>query len=165
MAQGAERILTGLKEIDRKIKELKQGAANRVARAGLVKGMRVLVKVTKAVAGNQKTVKAAIGGRVKQERSGVTKVKVGAGVGKKPKKEKKNRSKSKGTGISTNNVHWYVLGTKKRRQEKTGRETGAMPAHDLVKRGFSAAESRVKEAVKEGAEAQLEKELAKLAKK
>lgn len=130
-----ERILTGDKEIDRKLKFLERRAANRAARAGLAAGGRVLVKAIKQeVPSHLRTVKKAFGSRVKKDkRAGVTQAKAGAAVGKRPRGKPAKRSSAAGVGISRRNIHWWILGTGPRTQKKTGRATGRMPQHPVVK--------------------------------
>jgi len=161
------RLMTGVEELDKKLAELKTGAANKIARPVLSKGARVLLKKMKAgVPPDKKSAKRALG-MVVDTKGGKSRnqqrAKVGASVGKASKAEAKRSGKnSGGVGISGQNIHWSILGTKKR-ATSSGKNTGSMPPilPDLVKNATTAAKSEMlSEMVAEG-----QKRLAQLAAK
>lgn len=168
----AERIVTGLKEIDDALKYLERQAANRIARAGLAKGARLAAKqIKQQVPASLKNIRKAIGSTVRKakggESKGITAAKAGAGVGtasQRAKSIQKDRGKKKGVGISAQNIHWYILGTTAR-QTKTGHSTGRMPAHPIVKQALSGSIAQIESAIVSGARAAYEREVAKAAKK
>lgn len=171
--KAATRILTGDKEIDKALGEIaKVGTANRIARAGLMKAIRVGVKAMKSeVPSSAKSVKAALKGYVKKnKRKGVVEAKMG-GVGKQTGKPK-DRSGKDGVGIGSPNVHWYVLGTDRRRPKKTkvmktatgqfmGKEVAEMPEHPVVKEGWNKSKSQAMSVLRDGVRTQLEREVVK----
>lgn len=156
----AERIVTGVKELDRKLKLLDRKAANRAARAGLNKGARLSAKKIKAeIPSKQKSIRKAIGSSgAKKQANGITTAKAGAGVGKRTKAV--DRANKPGVGISKQNIHWWVLGTNQRTR-KGGGSTGAMPPHPIVKRAVGSGVDIIA-AIKEGTMTQFAKEVAKL---
>lgn len=145
----------------------------------------------------QKQMKADVDRKVKEGRKGVRSrfknkkkkneitAKVGFGVGKKSKKApaKVNRkgNKAGGVGISAQNIHWWVAGTKRRhtggsmrgrvlgkpqRNSGAGHDTGRMPSMQPGLAAIAATKSAGKqnaEMIKRGALA-LEKEVSKLKK-
>ena len=152
----AERILTGDKALDRKLKFLERKAANRAARAGLGKGARLAAKKIKAeVPSSLKSVRRAIGHSVKKGKGGITTAKAGAAVGKASKAKAPKRSSGGGVGISRANIHWWILGTGDRTQKTTGRATGKMPAHGVVKAAVAKSMSSIKSAIREGVKSSL----------
>lgn len=165
-SKSTERILTGQKDLDRRLKELGQAPANRAARAGLNKGARLAAKLIKRqIPAKYKGIRAAIGSSVKATKGGVTKAKAGAAVGKASKlKGAPKRSSKGGVGIRANNVHWFLLGTQERKREGGG-ETGVMPAFPAVKKAMSGGNAQVVAAIREGTQTQLAKEIVKLASK
>lgn len=123
------RLLTGVKELDEKLAELKIGAANKIARPALTKAARFLLKKVKTgVPPNKKETKKALG-LVVDTKGGKSRnqqrAKVGAGVGKSAKAEAKDRIGKPGVGIGGANIHWFILGTQERNQ-KSGKSTGTM---------------------------------------
>ena len=176
------RLLTGDKEIDAALAKIGEPArANRIARAGLTKAVRVILKAVKAeVPSKHKSVKKALGGRIKKnKRKGVVEAKVGAGVGKQ-KEQKSDRSGKEGVGIGFRNVHWYVMGTKERRPYKKkvmktaptaafpdgrfmGKRVGPMPAHPIVKDGYAKSKESAMHALREGCKNALLQEVHKAA--
>jgi hypothetical protein len=163
-----QRILTGDVALDRRLAELPVGPANRAARAGLLKGARLAAKLIKRkIPAQYKGIRASIGSSVKKSRGGVTTAKAGAAVGSAAKKAANPRqpgSKRPGVGISSRNVHWYLLGTDIRFR-KDDMPTGAMPASPAVRKAMEGGKPEVLAAIVEGAGARLVKEIAKLARK
>jgi hypothetical protein len=170
----ATRILTGDKEIDKILAGIGEvGRANRVARSGLSKAIRVIVKGMKSeVPSSAKSVKKAIKGYVrKNKRKGFTEAKVGA-VGKQTGNTK-DRGSKEGVGIGSPNVHWFILGTDKRRPKKKkvmktslgrfmGKEVAEMPAHPVVKEGWAKTSADARRVLKKGIKDAMDRETAKL---
>jgi hypothetical protein len=139
------RILSGHKELDKKLKELKNTEANKIVRKATTKGVRMIVNgIKKGVPAPYKKAKKAIGSKLKVNTKGVD-ARIGASVGKKMDKESKERKGS--VGITTGTIHWFLMGTRRRKRNKvegflaesaTNTDTGTMPAvmEDLVKQGF-----------------------------
>lgn len=157
----SERIVTGDKALDRRLKRFARKPANRIARAGLNKGARLAAKqIKQKVPSRLKSVRAAIGSSVKKSKHGVTQAKAGAAVGKSRRKKSPKRTTGFGEGISRQNVHWWVLGTEERQREDTGQNTGKMPEQPVVREGFKS--GPVMTAIKEGSTKQIKRELAKV---
>lgn len=151
-----ERILTGDKALDRKLKFLERKAGNRAARAGLGKGARLAAKKIKSeVPSRLKTVRRAIGSSVKKGRDGITTAKAGAAVGKASKAKAAKRSTGGGVGIGRQNIHWWILGTGERTQSRTGRATGRTTSHGVVLAAVTKSMSSIRSAIKEGVKASL----------
>lgn len=158
----AEFIMTGIKSLDKKLDQLDRKTRNRVARSALSKGASVGAKaVKKEIPSLQKDVRKAIGHSTKKRKSSdfVTVSQFGT-TGKRSASVKKKRSASGGVGISKENVHWYLMGTKKR-FHKSGKSTGKMPAHNVVAKGAKKAKRSIIKAMKDRAKAVLMKEVAK----
>jgi hypothetical protein len=115
--------------------------------------------------------RATIGSSVKRQVGGGYGAKAGFGVGK-PTKLKKGRAQGRsylgkigtlsGVGLSAANIHWATLGTKKRHQ-KSGKSTGAMPAFlaGIVPRAARTARPAMLQAAASKAKIALKKEAAK----
>lgn len=172
-----QRIVLGIPELDKALQELKISVANRVARAGLSAGIRLAVKqIKREIPSGQKHLRKAIGGYVKQVKSGPNKgftaAKGGAAVGKKRSarlaearqlKAERMASGKPGVGITANNIHWWILGTKERTQKTTGRNVGAMPAHPVVREATEKSRGAIFSTIKTRAREQLNRERAKIA--
>jgi pyruvate dehydrogenase complex dehydrogenase (E1) component len=140
--------VTGLKNLDRKLARLQKEVAPKAAKAGtqaaltlVAKGMRQAVNSTDASTALKAEARRAIGSKVRKggtDKFGKTRepvAKVGFAVGKKRKKAvaasqkargeraAKGKAGGKGVGVSAQNIHWFVLGTKKR-TVTTGRFAG-----------------------------------------
>ena len=150
-----ERIVTGHKAIDRRLRHLARKSANKAARAGLNKGVRIGAKeLKKAVPSRLKSVRATIGSSVKKsKKTGVTVAKFGFAVGKSRRKKAAKRSTIAGVGISRQNVHWWVLGT----SHRSGR--GKMPPQRITKKLTLGG---VKSATEKGTRDAIQRELKKL---
>lgn len=166
----AERILTGDKALDRKLKRLERKSANRIARSGLGKGARVAAKAIKAeVPSSMKSVRRSIGSYVKKAKrgpnAGITEAKAGFSVGTKKKRAasvEKNRAGKPGVGISFWNAHWWVLGTNNRDRWRTGQgPTGSTEGHDVVPKAIGGAKSSIRAAIAEGTKKALIREAKK----
>lgn len=110
--------VTGVRELDKALAEMKRGAVNRVMRPALNKAAKYsAARVKETIPGRYKTIRAAIGYRALKSRhnSGFVGAKVGAAVGKKRKRmSQKDRANRKGVGIDRANIHWWFLGTDER---------------------------------------------------
>lgn len=136
--------VTGSKDLDRIFKHLATSGQKKIGRS-ILNGMLTEISrgVRNAVPPKLQSVKRTIG-RVnkKNKRKNVHEAKVGFGVGKQRKSKKQRDPKKPGVGISKQNVHWLILGTKERRQKTTYHPTGKLKkAPDWLKQGYQAAES------------------------
>lgn len=129
--------ITGDAELDRKLRELTEKSADKALEAGvrasltpLTRALRAAVNASSASPALKRAARQAIGRRAGKKKRGAGKgqfeAKGGFAVGKKKKATAERPAKKRGKGISTNNIHWPVLGTKKR-QTKAGKNTGEMP--------------------------------------
>lgn len=175
--KSAVRIVTGDVEIDKALAEIaKIGTANRIARSGLTKSIRVIVKGIKSeIPSRHKSVKKAIKGYVKfSKKKGFTEAKAG-GVGKQ-EKPAGGRGNREGVGITGRNIHWYLMGTtrppvgrqpKKKQVMKTasgrflGKDVAEMPGTPAVKQGYAKSKDQAAKALRDGCHLQLEREVAK----
>ncbi|MSR60295.1 MAG: hypothetical protein EXS05_22085 [Planctomycetaceae bacterium] len=138
--------VTGLPELDRKLKDLADKTVNKAMRAGFGAGLRVIVKGIKSeVPAQYKDAKRAIGGRI-DKKGGANRDEVraraGVGVGMKKEKidkasakQKGKRAKRKGVGIGARNLHWFILGTAERStgSKRTGsHKAGAVSQRKLT---------------------------------
>lgn len=141
--------ITGIKELDVAMRNLATNEIKKAARQAINKGIRVLAKSQKSkVPPRYKHLKKLIGSRFGKAKAGSQRgqvqAKAGFGVGKKrtrldketgkrvaskltESRKLKDGEKRRGVGISLNNIHWIVLGTKERRHKKSGHKTGKMP--------------------------------------
>ena len=129
--------LKGLDRLQRTLTAIGDKASRKAAKAGVNAGMTVLTrhirKWVNASPGSPRVKKAArttIGKSFKFGPRGVPQAKGGFGVGRQSKGRKEKATlraadkTKKGVGISASDIHWFVLGTKKREQTTTGRSTG-----------------------------------------
>lgn len=179
--RAGNRIVLGHDVLDATLAEFNVTTANRIARSGLGKAVRVIAKGVKSqVPSSLKDVRAAIGYRVgsgkgKGRSSGVTQAKVGAAVGKPRKRAVRDRTGRPGVGISRTNIHWWVMGAtgakpKKGapgppRRTKTGKSTGVTTPNPVVKQGYSASSSAATTALRDGVLEGIQRELTKKHKK
>jgi hypothetical protein len=166
-----QRLLTGLAEIDRRLSDLPLAPANRIARKGLSVAVRLLARRMRAmVTSGGPTVKKALKGYVRktQEDGGKRITAKAGGVGKQADKaaqaaKKKHAASGKrGVGISSRNIHWWLMGTRDRTQKQTGRRTGQMPAQSVVKTAASSGMSEALEAMADKCREALAEEVKKL---
>lgn len=177
-------LVTGDKELDKKLAELIEGAEKKIMRPAVAGGLRVAAKAMKAaVPSNMKDAKKAIGSRFnKSKRTGEVMAKAGAAVGmkaakiaKQAEKQGKQRGGRPGVGIGARNIMWFILGTKPRstgstrvRSDKTGKtrkltgkpvhSTGTMPAQmNPIQEGFQRSEGAVMQKIIDLAKAGLER--------
>lgn len=159
--------IDGLDLILRKLTALETKASGRV--------LATIIRAQLNVIGKQ--MKADTDSKVKEGRKGVRSrfknkakknfitAKVGFGVGKKKaaKPRKSKRSGRGGVGISGQNIHWWVAGTKRRATRKNF-DRGSMPSFQPGLAAIAATKSRGqqnKEMIKRGALA-LQKEVLKI---
>lgn len=161
-------ILTGIDEVDERLKEMQTAAANRAARAGLAAGGRAFVKDAKAkIPSTMKDAKKVIGFRIKKAKrgpsKGYTEAKAGAAVGKKKQLSMPDRAGRKGVGIGTRNIHWFILGTKERHIKKGGKNgwppvgwstgrmlrNGAAPLQGIISQTWAGGKSRYQSIIKD----------------
>lgn len=143
----------GIEVLDRTLADLATSVAPQAMRAGISAGATVVKKVmrhevnsTSFDTPNAASVKAAarkaIGHKIKRRAAGYQ-LTIGFGVGKRGAKRNKRLSKgtTKGKGISAQNIHWWVLGTKERRKKTTGQQVGSLEAvlEDVVRNAWNAA--------------------------
>ncbi len=172
----AERIVTGLKEIDQALKQLERKAANRIVRAGLRKGARLAAKQIKAkVPSRYKNIRKSVGFTVRKAKGGpskgITEAKAGFGVGTASQRAKsiplspRARGKKPGVGISAQNVHWWVLGTDDRytKKKKPIKYRGSMPAQKGIPQSAINV-GGLKRAIREGSRKAYVREMHKAAK-
>lgn len=121
--------LTGDKELDRKLKRLADKSQKKIVRAIDGAMMTVLLRgVRNAVPPKQKSAKKALGRKLnkKNKKKNITETKFGFGVGKRTK-SKTQRGSKPGVGISKENVHWLILGTKNRQRDNGGSTGSSKP--------------------------------------
>lgn len=118
--------MTGYKELMRTLDSLKKGDRNKILRPAVLKAAKEAAQIVKSkIPPRYKDVRAAIGSRLVKARytKGEVVAKVGASVGKQKQKSmfqksrdynRSDKSKRKGVGISSNNIHWWFLGTGRR---------------------------------------------------
>lgn len=137
--------LTGIKEIDRKLKRIVEKEAKKISRNALRAGARVGAKDLKnsVPTGKTKKLRKAVGSSFRKDRkAGVPVAKWGINVGKK-------RSQMARHGASV------AAGTRDRTQKKTGKDTGAIKnpppfVADSAKRSRMAVMAAVGKKAREG---------------
>jgi hypothetical protein len=120
--------IQGQVEFERKLKQLSNDARRKIANPVINAGLRVLADGIKSqIPPEYVGLASLVGKRIDRSGSGNGEVigKVGFGVGRRGSRTKSR--KRGGVGISANNIHWLVLGTKER-ATKTGANRGVMPA-------------------------------------
>lgn len=111
-------VVTGIAELDEKLKYMHTQAANKIARATVRTGLAAAARnIRRHIKPNiaPKTADKGIGYSLKKQASGaVGKAGVGVGGAYKNALNVKNRAGRKGVGVSARNLHWFALGTQKR---------------------------------------------------
>lgn len=174
----------GLEAIIKRMDEMKKNGGKNVAQSMVRAGLNVIGKqMKKDVDSKVKEGRKGVRSRFKKnKKKGIVTAKVGFGVGKKTRRanaklQKKIKRKSGwrgGVGISAQNIHWWVAGTRPRyagisyrKKQVTGspiHSTGRMPAMQpgLAAIAYAKAKGQIKsEMIKRGA-LQLKKEVVKL---
>jgi hypothetical protein len=128
---------------------------NKIGKKAVLEGAKASAKeIKKLIPSRVKDARKAVGYRFNRKRvgnaKGVATAKVGMGVGKQTKvrrakrkvrnaaiKAKRIAAGRKGVGIAGENIHWFVLGTKKRRTRirRTGRMRADPDLQAVVKQG------------------------------
>jgi hypothetical protein len=125
------RGIEGLRDLDMRFTKLRTNGATKLARAGVNASLRALVKALKssitasrASPELQEAARLTLAKRlIKQREGGGGKAGFGVGQGKarlnKITKSKAGHEKrgGGGVGVSSNNVHWFVLGTEERNHD------------------------------------------------
>lgn len=136
MVSRVKQAISGERELLKALKGIDEAMIDKVAPAGMRGYLRVTAKAIKGeVPGKFKSARKGIGSRFvkKDKRTKKVVAKAGSQVAIKKQKRiawgeqaKAKRGNKPGVGISANNIHWAILGTSQRTQEKTGRSTGKM---------------------------------------
>ena len=183
--------VTGVKEIERGLKLLSVKVNNKLNKAAMSAGLRVIVKAIKSeVPSTWKEGRKAIGFSVKKTADGLLVGKAGVAVGFKAKRRQKNiessqakraGKKRRGVGMSVANFHWFVTGTAERKTgTKTGtakvngtrvktlkatgnavRRTGRIKKNPIVQRGFNKSRGSAVSAMQKNIASGIEREAAK----
>ena len=113
----ARKIITGLPELEKTLKNLADKTADKIARSALRAGVVVVAKAEKAAAPVGKTgqLKASIGSRVGKGRGGIFQAKAGVNVGKRTKAKQAK-------GPMAPHAHLAALGTQPRMGLKLAKE-------------------------------------------
>lgn len=158
--------VTGDKKLDRALSRLVKGQKT-IMRAGVNAGMKTIEKEIKAQV--PRSIKSAISARFKKNKTThQMDAKVGGGVGKQQTKtsqsrkvKRKQRGKS-GDGIAKENVHWWLMGTTRRRN-KRGANRGSMPAvgFGVIRKGYARAGPRIIPEMRRKMWMELKKQVAK----
>jgi hypothetical protein len=159
------RILTGDEELDKSLTVLRVSIANKVAKAALSAGVKLGAKKAKLlVPAKHKTVRSSIRGYVKTKKGKTGKYTVAKyGACGKPKKDVA-RGSTKGVGISSQNIHWWILGTDDRyNKTKKPRYTGQMPANPVIRESYDS--GALMAAIRDQAVKTLNKEVLRVTKK
>lgn len=155
----------GLETILKRMDVLKNTGKVAVLRAAIRGGLNVIGKqMKKDLDPKAKKGKLGVKSRFKKGSRKIA-AKVGFGIGKKKDAKPVVRKKRSGVGISRNNIHWWVAGTKTR-TTKSGSDRGKMPSMQpgLARIAYSKSKGQINaEMIKRGA-LQLTKEINKLQK-
>lgn len=143
-------VLTGVPELDNRLKMLAGPGIDRVSRAAVRAAINVVARTQQALA-PQGHVRGALGSRMLRKREGFG-AKAGGGVGKQV--NQLARTGRRGVGISARNIHWWLIGTAEREtgSKRVGKNshkrgvraprqltggarhpTGRMPAHGIIR--------------------------------
>ena len=153
-------------DIMRRLDKLSDKIQRKLLRSAIAAGLRAAVKEIKhEIPHNMKEARKAIGMTAKAKKGNV-KAKVGAKVGKrKAGGSADDRTPGRpGVGIGVRNIHWFLMGTRSRHHDSSGKYVGLMDPYPAVKRGWRQAESVVSAKIKQSLSKGIEREAAKLAK-
>lgn len=156
------REVEGVEDLVKLLSELKNKGAARIVKASIRAGLNEVAKqMRRDVAPEAKAARPAI--RQKLRGRKIIRAKVGVHVGKKRDKfPEPIRSKRSGKGISGQNLHWWVAGTKQRRTTR-GQDRGRMPAQQprLAIMAYQKSRGVTFSAMRRRAEIQVMREIAK----
>lgn len=157
------RHIEGLDTIQRRLEAVGK-AAPRIAAAGIRAGLGEITKgIRSELPPEYKHLSPAIQHRFKRkDRRGRLVAKSGAGVGKK-RIPKRKHAEDGGVGLSSQNIHWGILGTGERVTRKRRQRRGKMPPilGDVVEQGFNRAQSAAEAKIVQKCRAELDKVAAK----
>lgn len=162
-------IIDGIDEVIANVAQLEAKAQFRILRSGLRGALKVVAKRMKSdLSPKVKVARKWVGHKIKGRKK--LSAKVGFGVGRKlsdmativPKNRPKNKP---GVGISAINVHWWIVGTS-RRKRLNNASTGQMPAFQpgLAEKAAAAVQAEAFQAAVKAAKTQVDKEVKKLLK-
>jgi hypothetical protein len=169
--------IEGLQELTRLFREMETNSGRRIVKAALRAAVNEIAKeMRRELSPKVKEARKAIRHIVKGSKR-VT-AKVGVHVGRGRSKQPKNNAPSRvgrGVGIGAPNVHWWIMGTKKRyrgqkrsapgvaRPGRVLQPTGSMPAQQtgLAGLAFRRAAGRLPALMQARADKQLQKEIAR----
>lgn len=135
--------IVGLKELQVKLTRLEKVSSRKAVRAGvnaglnpIVQAIRSTINTTPATAEAKLAARQTVGKRIATTKGVITTAKAGFGTGTKSQRQRTRdrstvrrvqlgRKSTGGVGTSSRNIHWLVLGTRKRFQYTTGRKTGS----------------------------------------
>ena len=131
-------VVHGTKQVSKALEKMRVSIQGRITRAAQRTALSGLAKEIKAkLPGKYKEARRGIGHSLKKGVNGVYVGKAGVAVGIRGARRKKlaDRAKSqsgvrtrRGVGISSNNIQWFIMGTKDRRLKK-GSERGPKAGH------------------------------------
>ena len=150
-------FVTGDEELDKALRLIGGKIAARVVVKGVRAGMGEIRKAIRAEIPHASARRAIAHKFKKKKKRNDYWAVVGGGVGKRNKGKGGTRG---GVGISKQNIHWYLMGTKGRQSSRGYR--GAMPAHPAVRRGFAKSGSVAMAKVQQKVRTELMKEITKL---
>jgi len=168
----AEISVTGDRELDRKLKTLRDSVEKKIKKAAVKSALGIAVKAIKReVPSRFKSVRKSMGVRVGSNKNYILLAKVGWRIGPGARKAIKNeaaisRAQGTGKGISGQNFHWWILGAGYKsggRFHESGKSTGVMKDQDkdIIPRGWAASESKVVTKLAERLKIGIEREAAK----
>jgi len=161
--------VTGIAEIDARLKLLAGKSARSIARASTNAGMTAFAKVVRAQVSAEsgisaklkRALKRTVGKRFKRRhREDAMAAKVGLGVGKRNQPVRSGDNKG-GIGLAKDNVHWFALGTKVR-TTKRGRKTGRIKQLKIMQRSMGPGIAASRTAMVASARIKLEAEVDKV---
>lgn len=132
VVEGSLRVRWALRKFRQSTQTRITKAAQRTALSGLAKDIKAQIP------GRHKDARKAVGSSLKKSRkTALVEGKAGIGVGKKKKKQVQDEQAAKrgrpGVGITANNIHWMILGTKERYTKKGKQYRGIMRPNDELK--------------------------------
>lgn len=168
----ARRVITGLPELEKTLKGLRDKTADKIAKAALRAGVTVVARAQRKAApvGATGAVKKSIGSRVGKGRNGVYQAKAGVNVGKRTAAKIRK-------GPLAPHSHLVALGTQQRRRKTIGGRfgyitnptdqqlsTGKGPANPFIRQAYQSARASARAAMLRQAAKTLAREVAKISK-